>query len=47
MCPVLVVDLIKSLINLTHDNLFYFNNLMFNFSFKAAHGDLFYVNNLM
>ena len=32
MCPVLVVDLIKPLINLTHGDLFYFNNLMFNFS---------------
>jgi len=48
VCPVdgkLVVGLIKSLINFTHSDLFYFNNLKFNFS--SAHGDLFYVNNLV
>ena len=35
MCPVdgkLVVGLIKSLINFTHGDLFYLNNLKFNFS---------------
>jgi len=35
VCPVdgkLVVDLIKSLNNFTHSDLFYYNNLTFNFS---------------